>query len=200
MFQALSSLDPSTAMGCDGIGPRLLKHCALAVYQPLHNLFCLRLSQHYIPVEWCTHMVRPIFKSGDRNSVKNYRPISLLCVTSKVLERIIYNHIIDFVKNSISPYQFGFLRHRSTLQQLLIFLNTMNTSLNTNFQTDVAYLDFRKAFDSVAHKELLFKLWTFGITGGVWKWIQAYLTNRFQYVAINGAAWCFTSDFRSSTR
>ena len=67
-------------------------------------------------------------------------------------------------------------------------LNTINTSLNTNSQTDVAYLDFRKAFDSVAHKELLFKLWTFGTTGGVWKWIQAYLTNRFQNVAINGAA------------
>ena len=122
VFQALSSLDLSTAMGCDGIGPRLLKHCALAVYQPLHHLFCLSLSQHYIPVEWRTHMVRPIFKSGDRNSVKNYRPISLLCVTSKFLERIVYNHIIDFAINSISPYQFGFLRHRSTLQQLLIFL------------------------------------------------------------------------------
>ena len=67
-------------------------------------------------------------------------------------------------------------------------MNTINTSLNTNSQSDAAYLDFRKAFDSVAHKELLFKLWTFGITGGVWKWIQAYLTNRFQYVAINGAA------------
>ena len=94
---------------------------SLAVYQPFHHLFCLSLSQHYIPVEWRTHMVRPIFKSGDRNSVKNYIPISLLCVTSKVLERIVYNHIIDFVNNSISPYQFGFLRHRSTLQQLLLF-------------------------------------------------------------------------------
>ena len=71
----------------------------------------------------------------------------LLCVTSKVLERIVYNHIIDFVNNSISPYQFCFLRHHSTLQQLFIFLNTINTSLNTNSQTDVAYLDFRKAFD-----------------------------------------------------
>ena len=64
VFQVLSSLDPSKAMGCDGIGPRLLKHCALAVYQPFHNLFCLSRSQHYIPVEWRTHMVRPIFKSG----------------------------------------------------------------------------------------------------------------------------------------
>ena len=140
MFQALSSLDPSKAMGCDGIEPRLFKHCAQAVYQPFHHLVCLSLSQHYIPVEWRTHMVRPIFKSGDRNSVKNYRPISLLCVTSKVLERIAYNHIIDFVNNSISPYQFSFLHHRSTLQQLLIFLNTINTSLNTNSQTDVRSL------------------------------------------------------------
>ena len=121
MFQVLSSLDPSKAMGCDGIGTRLLKHCALAVYQPFHHLFCLSLSQHYIPVEWRTLMVRPIFKLGDRNYVKNYRPISLLCVTSPVLEQIVFNHIINFVINSISPYQFGFLRHRSTLQQLLIF-------------------------------------------------------------------------------
>ena len=82
MFQALSSLDPSKAMGCDGVGRRLLKHCALAVY---HHLCCLSLSQHYIPVEWRTHM---IFKSGDRNSVKNYIPISLLCVTSKVWSRL----------------------------------------------------------------------------------------------------------------
>ena len=142
VFQALSSLDPSKAMGCGGIGPRLLKHCALAVYQPFRHLFCLSLSQHYIPVEWRTHMVRPIFKSGDRNSVKNYRSISLLCVTSKVLERIVYNHIIDFVNNRISSVFCVIVLLCSSFS---IFLNTINTSLNTNSQTDVAYLDFRKA-------------------------------------------------------
>ena len=181
VFQALTSLDPSKASGCDGIGSKLLKHCALALYQPLHHLFCLSFSQHYIPVEWRSHLI----KSGNRNSVKNYRPISLLCVTSKVLERIVYNHLIDFVNSSISTKQFGFLHNRSTLQQLLIFLNTVNLSLNTNSQTDAVYLDFKKAFDSVAHNELLFKLWSFGITGSLWKWLQVYLTNRGQCASVN---------------
>ena len=128
VFQVLTSLDPSKAMGCDGIGSKLL-HCALALYQPFYYLFCLSLSQHYVPVEWRTHLIKPIFKSGDRNSVKNYRPISLLCVTSKVLERIVYNHLIDFVNCTISTKQFGFLRNHSTLQQLLIFVNTVNHSV-----------------------------------------------------------------------
>jgi len=102
VFEALIYLDPSKAMGCDGIGPKLLKHCATALYQPFHHLFCESLAQQYIPFEWRTHLIKPIFKTGDRSSVMNYRPISLLCVSSKVLERIVYNHIIEFVTNNIS--------------------------------------------------------------------------------------------------
>ena len=79
VFDALTSLDPSKAMGCDGIGPKLLKHRAVALYQPLHHLFCESLAQQYIPFEWRTHLIKPIFKTGDRSSVKNYRPISPLC-------------------------------------------------------------------------------------------------------------------------
>ena len=105
VFEALISLDPSKAMGCDGIGPKLLKHCATALYQPFHHLFCESLAQQYIPFEWRTHLIKPIFKTGDRSSVMNYRPISLLCVSSKVLERIVYNHIIEFVTNNISVNQ-----------------------------------------------------------------------------------------------
>ena len=117
----------------------------------------------------------------------NYRPISLLCVSSKVLERIVYNQIIEFVTNNISVNQFGFLHNYSTLQQLLIFTNIVKDSLNTNSQTDVLYLDFKKAFDSVAYNKLFFKLWSFGIIGNLWKWLQAYLTNRVQQVSVNNA-------------
>ena len=63
----------------------------------------------------------------------------------------------------------------------------MNHSLNSNSQTDVVYLDFKKAFDSVSHNELLFKLWSFGITGNLWKWLQAYLTNCVQCVSVNNS-------------
>ena len=180
VYSVLNTLDPSKAMGIDGIGPRILNHCALALYQPIHHLFSLSLSQHYLPEEWRVHCITPIYKSGDKSSVTNYRPISLLCTLSKVLERIIYNAIIDFVANSISPYQFGFLRKHSTLQQLLLFLNNI---VNCSNYTDVVYLDFKKAFDSVAHNELLVKLWSFGITGNLWNWFKAYLSSRGQCVS-----------------
>ena len=173
--EVFHSLDPSKATGCDGIGPRLLKHCALALY----HLFNLGISQSYIPSEWCLHLIKPLFKSGDRSLVQNYRLISLLCVTSKILEKIVFNHFLQFVQDKISQYQFGFMLHRSTLQKLLILLHSIVESSQKS-QSDLIYLDFKKAFDSVAHNELLFKLWYVGITGNTWKWLLAYLLNQSQ--------------------
>ena len=181
VFNALRSVDGSKAKGCDNISPMVLKHCAIALYQPLYHLFSLSLSQHYLPLEWRTHLIKPIYKSGEKSSVRNYRPISLLCIVSKVLEKIVYDNIVEYVTQSTSVYQFGFLRGRSTLQQLLLFFHKILTSAS---QTDVVYLDFKKAFDSVAHNELLLKLWKFGICGSLWLWFRAYLSNRLQYVSV----------------
>ncbi len=161
VLQAISSLNPLKVKGCDDeIGPKLLKHCAMALYKPLHHLYSLSISQGYVPVEWRTHLITPIHKSGDKSRVNNYRPISLLCVISKVLERLVYNHLLSFVSDALSSAQFGFRRKHSTLQQMLVFLNGIYASINLNSQTDVIYLDFKKAFDRVAHNELLYKLWT----------------------------------------
>ena len=110
VYNALSSLDTTKASGCDGISAKLLKYCTIALYQTLHHLFSLSLSQHYIPLEWRTHLIRPIFKPGDKHDAKNYRPISLLCVVSKVLERLVFDHMIDFVRGSVSTSQFGFYK------------------------------------------------------------------------------------------
>ena len=109
--------------GCDNIGPKLLKHCALALSTPLHHLFSLSLSKQLIPCEWKCHSITPIFKSGDKSLVKNYRPISLLCIVSKVLERLIYNKISKFItdNNILCCHQFGFRQNHSSTQQLLIF-------------------------------------------------------------------------------
>ena len=187
VFRVLSTLDPTKAAGCDNIGPRLLRHCALALYRIFYHLFCLSLHQSYIPAEWRIHLITPILKSGDKSLVANYRPISLLCVVSKVLERLVYNHLLDFVSTSLSPHQFGFRQKHSTLQQMLTFLQKTYTSVDLNTQTDVVYLDFKKAFDRVAHNELLFKLHSTGIGGNVWSWLKSYLTQRHQCVSINGS-------------
>ena len=72
VFEALSSLNESKSMGIDGIGPKLLKHCGLALYKPIHHLFMLSISHHYVPEDWHLHLVIPIHKAGDKSSVRNY--------------------------------------------------------------------------------------------------------------------------------
>ena len=90
--------------------------------------------------------------------------------------------VSEFVTQSITTAQFGFIRKHSSLQQLLIFINNI---MSPSKHTDVLYLDFKKAFDSVAHNELLVKLWRFGITGNLWHWFRGYLLYRCQCVCVN---------------
>ena len=86
-------------MGCDGIPPLILKHAATALVDPIHYLFNLCISQSYLPSEWCSHLITLIPKSGDRSNIENYWHISLLCSISKVLEKIIFDKVSDFILN-----------------------------------------------------------------------------------------------------
>ena len=75
----------------------------------------------------------------------------------------------------IFSHHYGFRRKHSTLQQMLVFLNNVYNATSSNLQTDTIYLDFKNAFDRVPHNELLFKLWSIGITGNTWRWFQDYI-------------------------
>ena len=176
VYTAFASIDHTKAMGIDKIHPRILKMPATALCEPLHHLFTLCLSQSYLPLDWHTHCITPIHKAGDKISASNYRPISLLWILSKILESIVYNHIMDFLSPQISKSQFGH-SGKSTLIQLLKHTTSILDALDHKFQVDTLYLDFSKAFDSIPHQELLFKLRSFGITGQLWSWFQAYLTS-----------------------
>ena len=127
------------------------------------------------------------------NGVENYRPISLLCTASKIHEKLVYDKIINnFIRPKLSIQQHGFLKNRSCLSQLLLSFNFIYDNLDKNIPVDVIYLDFRKAFDSVPHNELLLvKLWKLGITGQLWSWFQAYLNGRYHYVTIDGVSFFF---------
>ena len=138
-------------MGPDGINPLVLKSCACALSDPLFHLFNCSLQSSTLPQEWKLHRISPIFKSGDKSLVFNYRPISLLCIISKIFEQIIYDKIIDFISPKLSLSQFGFLRGKSTSQQLLSLLDIIHDNLDIHVSTDVIYLNIRKAFDSVPH-------------------------------------------------
>lgn len=185
VFDCLSSLDPTKATGPDGIPARVLKRCKYSLTEPIHHLFSECIRQSYLPKEWRLHHVIPIPKSGDKSFASNYRPISLLCCISKVLEKIIYNKISDHLtKHWISSSQFGFLKHHSTVKQLLYFVDSIHSGLSHSSQVDVLYLDIRKAFDSVPHNELLSKLWQAGFRDQLWQFFVAYLSSRKQCVRI----------------
>ena len=102
--------------------------------------------------------------------------------------------MFTYLEPSLSPAQFGFIPGRSCIQQLLTTLSILLTTLYTPHQysdTDIIFLDFKKAFDQVPHEELLIKLWNMGVTGSLWSWFCSYLSQRLQAVCIDGAVSSF---------
>ena len=140
-----------------------------------------------IPSEWHDHFITPIPKSGDKTLISNYRPISRLSSVSKVFEKLVFNKVVDFfVDSTISNSQFGFLRNRSTVKQLLLHTANIISALENNLQLDTILLDISKAFDSVPHDLLLEQLWKCGITGSLWWLFHSYLSDRCQCVRVKG--------------
>ena len=90
----------------------------------------------------------PLFKSGDKSDVNNYRPISLLPVFSKVLEKVVYSQMIDHLGAVITPVQFGFRKKHSTVHCILNFLNNITKHGNDEYHCAV-FIDLKKAFDTV---------------------------------------------------
>ena len=124
----------------------------------------------------------PISKSGDTSEASNYRPISLLSLISKILERCFHNSVIDFLleHNLLSDCQYGFRPKSSTLDALLTITRDWHQSLSTGRQVAAVFFDIKKAFDSVPHSNLLQALANIGITGELHQWFANYLTGRYQ--------------------
>jgi hypothetical protein len=119
----------------------------------------------------------PIPKGDQKNEVSNYRSISLLPIVSKVLERCIYDKLINHVSSELHNLQNGFLSGKSATSQLLKVLHEFDESLDKRIQTDVLYLDFAKAFDRVDHQLLLKKISNLGVCGNLLSWFHNYLTD-----------------------
>ena len=186
--KVLSSLNPGKSPGPDCIHPKVLKELAHELSSPLKLLFDKTMSCGKIPSKWKVAEVRPIFKKGDKTSPDNYRPVSLTSVICKVFEKFIRDAMYDHLtkNNILSPDQFGFCSGRSCVTQLLVTANDWLLSLDNKTPVDAVYLDFSKAFDSVPHQRLIHKLNSYGVQGNVLKWVSDFLSNRTQYVAING--------------
>ena len=154
----------------------------------LTHLINLSLRSGVFASELKLAKVVPIFKAGDTSAINNYRPISVLSFFSKVFEKIVYNHVLDFIddNNVLYDYQYGFRHSHSTQQAIITLVDRITKSLDKGHIAITILLDLKKAFDTVDHRILLRKLYAYGIRGALLKWFESYLTSRTQYVAFNG--------------
>ena len=130
----------------------------------------------------------PIFKSGSKTDMNNYRPISLLPTISKIFEKLIHKRVSSFLKkfDLLYPDQYGFQSKKSTTDAILKFTDQCHDALNSRRSLISVYIDFSKAFDTVDHEILLKKLEKYGFRGCILGWFKSYLSGRKQYVELEG--------------
>jgi hypothetical protein len=188
ILRVLLQLKPSSSSGPDELPNILLKKIAHSVCNPLAFLFDMSFRTHTLPSSWLHAIVTPVFKKGTTSSPSNYRPISLTCVCCRVMERIINRELMDYLLSHhlITKHQHGFLRKHSTCSNLLESVNDWSVSLNSKLTTDIIYIDFQKAFDTVSHKKLIQKIECYGVKGDLLNWIKAFLAYRTLAVKVNG--------------
>ena len=186
----LEKLERFKSCGSDDIHSYVLKETAEAMATPLALIFQKSLDEGICPEEWKCANVTPIHKKGDRAEPSNYRPVSLTSQVCKVLESIVRDRIVQHLDENdlLNDAQHGFRAGRSCLTNLLDTLEQWTEIIDEGDSIDVAYLDFRKAFDLVSHEHLIYKLSKYGIKGQILNWIKDFLKDRTQRVVIRGTA------------
>ena len=188
IVKIISRLDSNKAHGHDMLSIRMIKLCGNSICKPLSIIFKDFLSEGIFPHERKKVNVVPVHKKGNKQSLENYRPISLLPICSKIFERLIYNEIFTFFteNNLISPNQSGFRPGDTCVNQLLAITHEIYKSFDEGFEVRGVLLDISKAFDKVWHEGLLLKLNQNGISGNLLKLLRDFLSYRKQRVVLNG--------------
>ena len=183
----INSLNPHTASGYDNISAYFLRLGNEVLAPILTAYFTWAIEKEIFPCTFKTVKVVPIFKTGNKNSVNNYRFISLLPSLSKILEKLIKIRFVKFFDkyNILYDYQYGFREEHSVLHLLLDVTSFGYDSIQNTGNIAMLLMDLRKAFDTVSHNILLQKLYHYGIRGPAHKLIESYLTSRKQFVSID---------------
>ena len=155
--------------------------------EPLTHIYNLSIKTGIVPSQLKLSKVVPLYKKGDKSEPNNYRPISLLSIFDKILEKLIHKRLMHFINKNDILYenQFGFRPKHSTNLAVLELIDTIYQNLDKKHYVAGIYLDLKKAFDTVDHDILLHKLYIYGIRGKPWEWFKNYLKDRQQYLVIN---------------
>ena len=186
--KVINSLKTKTSTGHDGISVKMLKFLAPALISSLTLIINQSLITGVFPDLLKIARVIPLYKKDDKTAVDNYRPVSLLCAISKVFEKVAFNQLYTYLKNNNILYkgQYGFREQHSTELASLELTDRILMDLDNKKNPVTVYMDLSKAFDTLDHSILLQKLRFYGVREVELQWFQSYLTNRVQYVDIDG--------------
>ena len=184
----IDEIDITKSSGIDNISSNCLKDALSVLVPHLCHIFNLSIEFSTFPLKWKIATIVPLYKGGGNDDVSNFRPVSLLPVPGKILEKLVHSHMMEFfeINNILSEYQFGFRKNHSTIDSIATLVENILHSVNEGEVTLAAFIDLKKAFDTVNHNILLEKLYYMGIRGPILIWIKSYLANRMQRTICNG--------------
>ena len=181
----LCSLKRKKSAGLDNIPPSFLNDTARVISDPLTYIINLSITTSTYPEDWKLAKLITCYKSGNTKLVENYRPISVIQAVSKVIEKIVHEQFYEYLEtnNLLSSSQFGFRKHRSTEAAATVFFDKVKRGVDKNKMVGAIFIDLCKAFDTIGHGELLYKLQLYGVSGNEFEWFQDYLFGRKQAVS-----------------
>ena len=180
VMKKLKKLNANKSCGPDNIHARLLIELADLIAMPITVLFNMTMQLGLLSDDWKWARVTPIYKKGSKSHAVNYRPISLTSILCKLMESFVRDKVMMHIQELklLTCKQFGFISGRSTVTQLLTYLDKCVKTIAEGGVIDTIYLDFAKAFDTAPHQRLTVKLQAYGIKGNILNWIINYLSGR----------------------
>ena len=181
ILKIIRNLNPNKVHGWDRTSARTIKMCDESLIVPLRLIFENCLLQGIFPETWKRANVVPVHKKNEKNLKENYRPISLLPIFSKSLEKLIYDSLYSYLIKEVllNPNQSGFRPGDSAIDQLLSITHSVFEAFDCSPTLEVrsVYLDISKAFDRVWHDGLIYKLRRCGISGNLPLLLRSFLSN-----------------------
>ena len=182
----IGKISVNKATGHDGISAKVLKHIIPAFINPLCRLLNLSITTNTFPDQWKVGQVTPLHKGGKQSERNNYRPISVLPILSKILEKHVASSFFKYLRdnNLLYALQSAFRTGHSTETALIRITDEILFNMDKDEITGLVFIDFRKAFDVIDHRLLLKKLSAYGASQKSVAWFQSYLEGRRQFVKL----------------